>query len=55
MPEINDTIRKMLAGQTGAPQEAPDNDLPSLQAIATNGKLLIENVSKLTQILDGWQ
>lgn len=55
MPEINQTILGMLAGQSGTPQMAPEGDLPSLQAIATNGKLLIENVSKLAQIVDGWQ
>ena len=57
--ETNSLIQKMLgtAVPVAAADQASSTDasLPTLQAIATNGKLLIENVSKLVEIVEGWQ
>jgi len=58
--ETNSLIQKMLGtsvpnAAVADPTAAPDASLPTLQAIATNGKLLIENVSQLSQIVEGWQ
>jgi hypothetical protein len=58
--ETNSLIQKMLGtavpnASTADPSATPDASMPTLQAIATNGKLLIENVSKLAQIVEGWQ
>jgi hypothetical protein len=58
MSDLNDTIRLMLGTAPQAPtktQSAPEMDTPSLQQIATNGKLLVQNLSKIAQILQGWQ
>lgn len=58
--ETNSLIQKMLGtavpnASTADPTATPDASMPTLQAIATNGKLLIENVSQLSQIVEGWQ
>lgn len=61
MAGLNANIQAMLGtaveqpsqGQQGAGQEAQST--PTLREIATNGTLLIQNVSKLSQIIEGWR
>lgn len=57
----NDDIRKILGtapvGSSGSDQAAAPSDEASapLQAIATNGSLLIQNLSSLSTLIGGWR
>ena len=54
--QTNSLIQKMLgtaAPEVAAPESAEQSE-PTLQTIATNGKLLVENLSQLAQIVEGW-
>jgi hypothetical protein len=48
--DVADEIRAMLGQQTAAP-DAPEPSPPAIKAIATNGSLLNQNVSRLSQTL----
>mgnify|MGYP000231614023 CR=1 FL=1 len=55
MPEPSDAIKRILGTSKEQSSEERLAQSPTLQQIATNGSLLIQNVSKLTQIIDGWR
>lgn len=58
---VNDDIRKILGTApvelAGSDQAAAPSDeaFASLQAIATNGSLLIQNLSSLSTLIGGWR
>lgn len=57
--ELNDRIRVMLGQTTARPGTEPaavdmaTTSPPAIKAIATNGSLLNQNISRLAEALDG--
>lgn len=51
MPSSNDAIKALLGTTGGAPVGTSETSNPAIKNIATNGALLIQNVSKLSETL----